>query len=129
MNAVDTNVVVRFLVRDDAVQARKARHLFAGGDIFLSKTVLLESEWVLRHAYELDGEAVVDGLDKLCRMVGTMIEDAPSVRRAIQWHRQGLDFADALHLASSPANATFRTFDKALRGAARKLTSTSVTSP
>ena len=129
MNAVDTNVIVRFLVKDDVVQARKARRLFAAGEVFLSKTALLESEWVLRHAYKLDRGAVIDGLDKLCRMSGTTVEDAPSVHRAIYWHRQGLDFADALHLASSPAEATFHTFDKALRGAARKLDSASVTSP
>lgn len=53
MVAVDTNVLVRLLVNDDARQARRARALFEREEIFISPTVLLESEWVLRSAYGL----------------------------------------------------------------------------
>ncbi len=52
MIAIDTNVVVRFLTRDDERQYRKAFQVIRNAPrIFLSDTVILETEWVLRHAY------------------------------------------------------------------------------
>ena len=53
MLGLDTNVLVRFLVRDDEVQLEKARKLIkreiaAGRRVFISQLVLLETEWVLR---------------------------------------------------------------------------------
>ena len=129
MNSVDTNVVVRFLVRDDERQARRARALFAEGDAFVPKTVLLEAEWVLRYSYELERQTIADGLDKLLRMEGVTVEDVASVQQAIGWHRQGLDFADALHLAASPAGATFRSFDRDLKRKAARAGGPAVESP
>jgi predicted nucleic-acid-binding protein len=46
VRAIDTNVFVRILTGDDPVQVAKARRLIAGGGIFISVSVLLESEWV-----------------------------------------------------------------------------------
>ncbi len=51
MRAVDTNVLVRFFVADDPGQFRRARKVMEAGAVFIPKTVLLETEWVLRHAY------------------------------------------------------------------------------
>jgi len=51
MIAVDTNVLVRFLVRDDAKQAARAAALIQANEIWVCKTVLLETEWVLRSLY------------------------------------------------------------------------------
>lgn len=51
MTALDTNVVVRFLVNDDDQQAQRARALIAAGNVHIPPTVLLETEWVLRSAY------------------------------------------------------------------------------
>ncbi len=48
MLAIDTNVIVRYLVADDREQARRARELIDGGRVFIATTVLLETEWVLR---------------------------------------------------------------------------------
>jgi predicted nucleic-acid-binding protein len=52
--AVDTNLVVRLVTNDDKTQATRAKAVFAANDAFVPKTVLLESEWVLRFTYELD---------------------------------------------------------------------------
>lgn len=119
MTGVDTNVVVRLLVRDDEAQAQRARRLFAAGAVYVPKTVLLETEWVLRYTYELEREAVADGLDRICRMIGVTVEDGAAVREAIAWHRKGLDFADALHIASSPPGTSFRSFDRELQRRAK----------
>ena len=49
MRAVDTNVLARYYLRDDATQGRVAASVLSAGDVFVSKTVILELEWVLRY--------------------------------------------------------------------------------
>jgi len=111
---VDTNVVVRFLTRDDPEQAELARRVMTGGDILLPKTVLLEVEWVLRSAYGYSGEAIGQALWKLLGMDNVVAEDAEAVTRALVWHGGGLDLADALHLASLGEASRLSTFDREL---------------
>ena len=53
MIAVDTNVLVRLLTGDDPAQTQRSVELFAQESILIPKTVLLETEWVLRYSYEL----------------------------------------------------------------------------
>jgi predicted nucleic-acid-binding protein len=117
--AVDTNVVVRFLARDDPAQARRARALLEAGRVFVLRTVVLETEWVLRTGYRFDRSAIAEGITKLLGLPGVEVEDAPAVAQALIWFGQGLDFADALHLASSAQAEAFATFDRALRRKAR----------
>lgn len=120
MVAVDTNVVVRLLTEDDPAQAAKARALFASGTVFVATTVLLETEWVLRGLYKLEGRRVVDALEALISLPNVRCQDEPAARWAIAWRRQGLDFADALHLAVGRDAERFATFDRAMvRRAAR----------
>ena len=59
MIAVDTKVLVRFLTRDDETQFKKAVKLFREPRIFVSESVLFETEWVLRYAYEFSPDAIV----------------------------------------------------------------------
>ena len=56
MRALDTNVVVRYLSGDDPGQAARAKAAIDAGDVFVSRTVLLQSAWVLRSVYGLAGE-------------------------------------------------------------------------
>ncbi|MFH1568027.1 MAG: type II toxin-antitoxin system VapC family toxin [Gemmatimonadota bacterium] len=121
MKAIDTNVLVRFLVRDDARQAQGARRLIEGGPVWLTKTVLLETEWVLRYAYGLDRDAVAEALIKMCGLPQVVVEDPEAVVQALAWLGEGLDFADALHLASSQAAECFCTFDRRLIARAAKV--------
>lgn len=65
MHAVDTNVLVRLLTGDDASQTKRAVALFTKETIFIPKTVLLETEWVLRRLYRLDHKVVVSAFRKL----------------------------------------------------------------
>jgi predicted nucleic-acid-binding protein len=117
--ALDTNVVVRFLTRDDPAQAIRAKALIENGAAFVPRTVVLETEWVLRTIYRFKRDAIAAGLTKLLGLPGVEIEDRPTVARALDWCRQGLDFADALHLASSVQAQAFATFDRALQRKAR----------
>jgi predicted nucleic-acid-binding protein len=118
MHAVDTNVVVRLLTRDDAVQAKRAAALFKKGPIFIPKTVLLETEWVLRRLYRLERKTVVSALRKLSGLANVEIEDPLVVTQALEWCDGGMDFADALHVASSHGSEKFATFDAQLKKSA-----------
>lgn len=129
MIAVDTNVVVRLLTGDDAQQARRAMDLFARDTVYLSKTVILEAEWVLRYAYGFTAEEVAAGLRNLLGLEGVAVEDLPSVAQAIRWHEQGLDFADALHLSSCGGATRFASFDRSLAKAAKRVGATEVVAP
>jgi predicted nucleic-acid-binding protein len=122
--AVDTNVVVRFLVRDDPAQAPRAKALLETGRVLVLRTVLLETAWVLGTGYGFDRAAIAEGITKLLGLPGVEVEDAPAVAHALAWFGQGLEFADALHLASSGQTKAFATFDRALRRRARALAGT-----
>lgn len=111
MIAVDTNVLVRLLTEDDPEQARRARALFETGQVYVAKTVLLETSWVLGETYGFDHERVIGALLSLLGLPQVTVESETEVARAIEASRRGLEFADALHVASSAASGRFVTFD------------------
>ncbi len=114
MIALDTNVVVRALTQDEPRQAKAAAEVLSSDSLAITKTVLLETEWVLRGAYGFEHEQVNEGLRRLVGLETLEVEDRSSVAQALAWHANGMDFADALHLASSSRAASFATFDRAL---------------
>lgn len=114
MTGLDTNVVVRLVTRDDPAQAQRAEALFRSGRLWLAKTVLLEIEWVLRLTYGLDRRAIHTTLRKLLGYRPLGVEDRGAVLTALAWYRDGMDLADALHLASSRRAERFATFDRRL---------------
>lgn len=126
MPAVDTNVLVRFLTADHPAQSKRASAIFAAGDVFITKSVLLESEWVLRSVYRRRGAELASVFQALADAREVIMEDEPAVRRALAWFASGLDFADALHLASRRQGGDFVTFDRKLVSAGRRLRITAV---
>ncbi len=129
MIAVDTNLLVRVLTNDDPNQARRALKIFDTGDIFIPKTVLLETEWVLRHAYEIDRSNIVNGFQKLLGLSNVNVEDPNTIYQAISWYENKIDFADALHLASSRRCESFATFDSSFIKKAQQVSSTEMIKP
>ena len=99
MLTVDTTVVVRLITNDSPREARRAAALFASKKIFLPETVLLETAWVLRHAYGLEPDAIATSLRRLLGLANVTVADPLQMNRALQLYEQGLDFADALQLA------------------------------
>lgn len=113
MIALDTNILVRLLVNDNLVQAEIARDLIKHPDgIFIGKTVLLELEWVLRQVYQIDKKTLTAGLTRLLGLPNATIEGVAQVAQAMKDFSQGMDFADALHLASTHGEMLTYTFDK-----------------
>ena len=121
MIAVDTNVVVRFLVNDEHGQASRARDLFANNDIWLAPSVLLETEWVLRSAYELPAADIRQLINGLLGLPHVQTDDLACAAQALDDFAAGLDFADALHLAFAGEADSFATFDRALARRATRL--------
>jgi predicted nucleic-acid-binding protein len=112
--AIDTNVVVRLLTNDDPAQAARAADLLARERVLVPKTVLLETEWVLRYSYELPQPVVLAAFRKLLGLPQVVAEDAMAIARALELYEGGMDFADALHLASARDATAFATFDTRL---------------
>ena len=102
MLGVDTNVLVRYLIRDVQPQYEKARRLIdrevaRGEPVFVSLLVLLETEWVLRSRYELAKADVIAAFSALLDTADLAFEDEPSVENAVySWKDSPADFADCL---------------------------------
>ena len=112
MRAVDTNVIVRYLTGDDPKQTAKAHALIGHEPVFVPRTVLLEVEWVLRGVYGFPTAGIIPALRALAGLPGITFEDASLAAQAMTWTEAGMDFADALHLASAADCDGFLTFDK-----------------
>jgi predicted nucleic-acid-binding protein len=127
--AIDTNIVVRFLTGDDQHQFKKALALFESCDVFIPDTVILESERVLRYAYHFSPNAICGAFANLFGLSSVHVTNPTLIAQAIQWHEQGLDFADALHLALSQQHDRFFTFDSKFIRHAKGLCKCSVLKP
>lgn len=127
MRAVDTNILARYYLQDDPKQARAAARILAAGDIFVPKTVILELEWVLRSVAEQPAGKVISCLKHLIDLPGIGVEDYEQVQMALEHCRHGIDFADALHHASSLSCSELLTFDD--RGYSRRATKLGLTPP
>lgn len=102
MLGLDTNVLIRYLVRDDQPQFEKARRLIKresgrGKPVLISLLVLLETEWVLRSRYELPKAEIFAAFSALLDVADLAFEDEPSVEHALYtWKNSGADFTDCL---------------------------------
>jgi predicted nucleic-acid-binding protein len=108
--SIDTNVLVRFLVKDDPQQCAAAKDLFTRQACFIPESVLLESEWVMRAVYGAEPSSIANGYRALLRMGNVLFPDAELLRQGLDWFEDGFDFADALHLARSEGYP-MKTFD------------------
>ena len=125
MRALDTNVLARFFI-DDADDAQAARQRPAAvaaltGRAFVSVTVLLEFEWVMRGFYGLPPRDVARVLRALAGIEQVTLEDRGAVLAALETFDKGVDFADALHVARSSRASSFATFDQKLAKRAKGL--------
>lgn len=121
MLAIDTNVVVRLLVNDDARQGAVARRLFESDEIWIGVTVLLEAAWVLESIYELSTDETAKTLRGLLGLPNVRVEDAGAVAAALDATGKGLELADALHLLRAPLDAEFVTFDRAFAKVGKRI--------
>lgn len=120
MPALDTNVLVRYIVQDDTAQLAAAMRLITrcvaeGATLFVPVTVALELEWVLRSTFEFGKDDVLMTLSSLLSAAELTFESERALEVALQLFRKGTaDFADCLHvaLATQAGEQPLWTFDK-----------------
>ena len=119
MIAFDTNLLVRAATNDDPAQVAVVRQLLALNAVFISRTVLLETEWVLRANYRKTRAQISQFFVELLETENTVIENHEAIASALDWYLLGADFADALHLAIC-GPAILHTFDQKFCKTARE---------
>lgn len=118
---LDTNVLTRYLTKDDPLQIEAAIQLIENNECQVLPSVLLELVWVLssKGTYHLNREQVLDRLSHLFTLPTIYIKHPEIIVTTLRWYEAGMDFADALHLANS--EQCFATFDKHLANKAKEL--------
>lgn len=117
MIGLDTNVLARYYVQDDGdaealKQHEAARRLLESGrPLMVSKTVLLELEWVMRGYYAFSTAQIAGAMKHLLALPQVTVEDRESIVHALSHCEAGLDLADALHHASYRACDSVASFD------------------
>lgn len=119
MKAIDTNVVVRFILRDDEAQAAVTDRVLEH-PCFLSLTVLLECVWLLSSRFELSRPAISASLREVLSLSTISTVDDKLVHWAIRRFELGADFADMVHMIDGRLADGFLTFDRRLAKQAGK---------
>jgi predicted nucleic-acid-binding protein len=118
VKSLDTNILARFFIDDpDDAQAllqRPAAVAALSEPAFVTATVLLELEWVMRGFYDLPRTDIERVLRALLGIGHVAVEDRGAVLDALDHFGEGMDLADAPHLARSQRAAAFVTFDRRL---------------
>jgi predicted nucleic-acid-binding protein len=102
MLGIDTNVLIRYLTRDNQPLYENARRLIdrevaKGKPVLVSLLVLLQTEWVLRSRYEMAKAEIIAAFSALLDTADLAFEDEPSLETAIYtWKESAVDFADCL---------------------------------
>ena len=122
---IDTNVLLRYLLRDNLTQAQQARQFISRitrGEISgtVLPTIFLEIVFVLERQYELGRDRISDGLDQILTLNGMRIVDRAQLLDAVVDYRRrpGISFADAYHCAMARAShgGAIVSFDRKLSG-------------
>jgi predicted nucleic-acid-binding protein len=117
MIGLDTNILARYYIQDESDLEAGKQHLAAkkliesGESLFICKTVMLEFEWVMRGYYRFELNEICSVFKNLLSQQHIEIEDKASVTQALVNFEEGLDFADALHLASCKSCTELASFD------------------
>jgi predicted nucleic-acid-binding protein len=117
MRAVDTNVVVRLVVRDEAKQVLAAEEFIAKG-AWVSHLVLAETVWVLDAVYDLSAEQIALAVDMLLNHRELAVQDPDVATSALERFRKhpALGFSDCLivEIARKSGHLPLGTFDRDL---------------
>ena len=120
MKALDTNVLVRFLVRDDERQAETIYRIFKQAEtdkevFFVPLLVVLETVWVLESVYKIPRQEILDSINELILMPILKFETQPAILNFISSARETkMDLSDLLiaHSAKFSGCECVLTFDK-----------------
>jgi predicted nucleic-acid-binding protein len=114
MIAIDTNVLVRVLTRDDLRQFEVAMRFLTQNDCRVQTSIVLELEWVLRSVHHYSPTQIADAFEVLFETRGLSIDEPERLGKAVDGLRHGMEFTDAYHLAGAIDCSSFATFDRPL---------------
>ena len=114
MIAVDTNILVRLVTGDDQSQVERILALAAEERFFVSLTVLMETEWVLRSRFGYDRSTIYKAFEALPNLVSMDFEDEEGVAWALDRFEIAGELADYLHIVAARKIGRFVTFEKNL---------------
>lgn len=113
MKAVDTNILARWLTRDDPVQTALADQVMLA-PVFVPLTVLIELSWLLTRSFHFTRTMLNDAVGTLLEVETIAIASEAGVRWALERHADGADLPDMLHLVASHGADAFLSFEKHL---------------
>ena len=120
---IDTNVLVRYLVQDDKLQASAANKILDRvselNPAFINNIVMCETVWVLSRAYKYEKKLIVKAMEQILSTSGIEFENAEAVRKALRHYTNGsADFSDYLIAEINKENGakTTYTFDRKAAG-------------
>lgn len=115
MIAIDTNILVRFALGDkaDNKSQYEAAESVITKEAFIADSVIAESVWVLSRIYKMTPAECADGLQDIFGLPTVTLENPQRIEAALMWYEDGMDFGDAMNLASAVENGceTMLTFD------------------
>ncbi len=121
MIGIDTNIVLRYLLKDDPALSPRALEIIAANDCFVTRAALTEVVCTLESYYRSSRADIGRALDALLSLQRVSIEGRAVTERAVSWYKGGMDFGDAMIVASSHGSARVETFDRDFARLARKL--------
>lgn len=117
MIGLDTNILARYYIEDEADKEAQHQRLAAcrmiesGQPLMVCKTVILEFEWVMRGYYGFESAQVLSVLRHLLDLPHVDVEDRATVAQALSHSSTGIEFSDAMHLASYRTCTSMASFD------------------
>jgi predicted nucleic-acid-binding protein len=110
--AIDTNIILRVAIEDDPRQTEAAQRLLTNEHCYVAASVMLECAWVLANVYKQRKPEISRVLQGLLNSETLTVERSDDIQQALHWYAAGLDFADAVHLATADKCTALATFDR-----------------
>ena len=121
MIGIDTNILLRYLLKDDPALSPRALEIIAANDCFVTRAALTEVVYTLESYYRSPRADICRALDAVLSLQRVSIEDRAVTERALSWYKKGMDFGDAMIAASSHGAARVDSFDRDFARLAGKL--------
>jgi predicted nucleic-acid-binding protein len=117
MIGIDTNILARWVLRDDTAQCLIADEIM-NGPIEISTSVLLEFGWLMGSVGKMSRAVLADSISAILSIELASIADREGLRWAVERYRQCGDWSDMIHLISLQNAKSFATFDSGIAKAA-----------
>lgn len=120
MIALDTNILARYLLRDNETQYQQTVARLTDGNTYaVPVTTSLELAWVLS-TEGFERSEIADAFHAIMGLPMLNFHDHAALMQALQWYEAGLDFPDSLHAALSAGEVALITFDKRFANRAKR---------